>query len=137
MKQERQPNHRTGDQILRFRLYITDGTASSTSAVENMQSICRQYFQNRYELEVVDTLTEPLRAMQDGIAVTPTLVKWSPEPAWTMFGDLSEQARVLAAMHAPRPEGKDRSGKGKPTMEGGKSDRIKRGERTGSRVGRR
>src|SRR5512142_1067491 len=136
MKKARRPNHRNQDQILRFRLYVTDEAASSMRAVANLRAICDQYFQDRYELEIIDTLTDPLRAMQDGIAVTPTLVKWSPEPAWTMVGDLSEEARVLAAMRTPDPGGKNPTRRGKATMQGGKSDPVKRRTGPGSPVDR-
>lgn len=66
-------------------------------AIVNLRNICQGYFSD-YELEVVDTAKEPLRAMEDGIVVTPTLVKLAPEPRWSIVGDLSEDARVLAAM---------------------------------------
>jgi hypothetical protein len=36
--------------------------------------------------------------MQDGVWITPALVKLSPAPQWTIVGDLSEDARVLASM---------------------------------------
>jgi circadian clock protein KaiB len=82
-----------------FRLYITAGADSSRRALANVKYICREYL-NDYQLEIVDTLRDPLRARQDGIIVTPTLVKLSPEPSWTMVGDLSEDAKILASMHA-------------------------------------
>lgn len=86
-----------------FRLYVTGEAASSVRAIANMQKICRQYLSSRYELEIIDTLQNPIRAMQDGIIVTPTLVKLAPEPHWTVIGDLSEDARVLASMSQVAP----------------------------------
>lgn len=87
-----------------FRLYITEGADSSRRALANVTFICQEYLQSDYDLEVVDTLQDPLRAMQDGIVMTPTLVKLSPEPSWSIVGDLSEDARVLASMHAVSAE---------------------------------
>ncbi len=81
-----------------FRLYITQDAPSSARAIENLRTICRQYFAGQYDLEVVNTTTDPLRAVRDGIIVTPTLVKVSPEPAWSIVGDLSEDARILASI---------------------------------------
>ena len=81
-----------------FRLYITDHAPSSTRALENLQAICASYFPGDYQLEIVNTVDEPLRAARDGIRVTPTLVKISPEPAWSVVGDLSEDARILASI---------------------------------------
>ncbi len=82
-----------------FRLYITEHAPSSTRALRNLQTICRQYFDDDYELEIVNTSVNPLRAVQDGIRVTPTLLKVSPEPAWSVIGDLSEDASILASIH--------------------------------------
>ncbi len=69
-------------------------------AIKNLKNICLVYFENTYELEIVDTVQHPRRAAQDGIVVTPTLVKVSPEPSWRIVGDLSEDARVLESMNA-------------------------------------
>jgi circadian clock protein KaiB len=81
-----------------FRLYITNRAPTSMRALENLRHICRDYFDGGYELEIVDTAKEPGRAMRDGIVVTPTLVKLSPEPQWSVVGDLSDEARVLTSM---------------------------------------
>ena len=70
-------------------------------ALENLSHICRDYFEGGYELEVIDTAKEPGRARSDGIIVTPTLLKLSPEPQWSIVGDLSDEARVLASMRIP------------------------------------
>lgn len=87
---------------LKFRLYITNQAPSSQRAIANLKTICEGYFENAYELEIVDTAHNPRRAVEDGIIVTPTLLKVSPEPSWIIVGDLSEDARVLASMSAPR-----------------------------------
>ncbi len=83
-----------------FRLYITHRAPNSMRALRNLQTICRDYFDGGYELEIIDTEKEPGRALRDGIVVTPTLVKLSPEPKWSIVGDLSDEARVLASMRA-------------------------------------
>jgi circadian clock protein KaiB len=87
---------------LKFRLYVTNQAPSSLRAIANLKTICADYFENAYELEIVDTAHNPRRAIEDGIIVTPTLLKMSPEPSWSIVGDLSEDARVLASMSAPR-----------------------------------
>lgn len=83
---------------LMFRLYITEHAPSSTRAIENLQTICRAYFDDNYEVEIVNTTANPHRAIEDGVLVTPTLLKVSPEPAWSIVGDLSEDARILASI---------------------------------------
>ena len=81
-----------------FRLYVADETPNSARAVANLQSIGKEYLQDRYTLEVVDILQEPLRALTEGVLVTPTLVRLSPLPVRTIVGDLSDRAAVLRAL---------------------------------------
>ncbi len=88
---------------LLFRLYITEHAPSSTRALENLETICEHYFDDNYELEIVNATVDPRRAVQDGILVTPTLVKVSPEPAWSVIGDLSEDAHILASIWGDPP----------------------------------
>ncbi len=86
---------------LLFRLYIASGQDSSTRALTNLKTICSGYFGRNYRIEVIDILEDPLRAKRDKISVIPTLIKISPEPTWTIVGDLSEDAMVLDAMKGP------------------------------------
>ena len=80
-----------------FRLYIANGTPSSVQAMANLRSICREYLPDHHEIEVVDILREPLRALVEGFLVTPTLVRLSP-PVRHIAGDLSDRATVLRAL---------------------------------------
>jgi circadian clock protein KaiB len=88
--------HRKGKTML-FRLYIASGTPSSAQAMANLRSICQGYLPDRHEIEVVDILREPLRALAEGILVTPTLLRLSP-PLRHIVGDLSDRAIVLRAL---------------------------------------
>jgi circadian clock protein KaiB len=81
-----------------FRLYIADKTPNSARAVANLQTICQEHLQGRYRLEVVDILQEPLRALSEGVLVTPTLVRLSPPPLQKIVGDLSDRNAVLHAL---------------------------------------
>lgn len=82
-------------EITLFRLYVADETPNSARAMANLQSICQKHLQGRYRLEVVDILQEPLRALSEGVLVTPTLIRLLPLPVRTIVGDLSEPAAVL------------------------------------------
>ncbi len=81
-----------------FRLYVADETPNSARARANLQAICQEHLPGRYRLEVVDILQAPLRALSEGVLVTPTLVRLSPLPARKIVGDLSEPATVLLAL---------------------------------------
>ena len=85
-------------EITLFRLYVADETPNSARAVANLQSVGNEYLQERYTLEVVDILQEPLRALTEGVLVTPSLVRLSPLPVRTIVGDLSDKAAVLRAL---------------------------------------
>ncbi|MBI4788387.1 MAG: circadian clock protein KaiB [Chloroflexi bacterium] len=131
-------NKRIQENRLVFRLYITQGAHSSVRAMANLKIICRDYLNGNCQLEIIDTQKDPIRAMQDGIVVTPTLVKLAPEPRWTIVGDLSEDARVLASMYAVVPNGNSNARHQKILVRGGQHASFERTRGTpGPRMGRR
>ena len=83
---------------LRLRLYVAGNAPNSVQAIHNAQAICEAHFAGAYELDIVDMLAHPERAMTDGIIVTPTLLKLSPTPSQRVIGNLSDTARVLAML---------------------------------------
>ncbi len=80
------------------RLYITGVAPNSMRAVENLRALCAAHFGDRYRLEIVDVLREPLRALSDNVLVTPTLVRLAPGARTSVVGDLSDERKVLAAL---------------------------------------
>jgi circadian clock protein KaiB len=89
-------------EITLFRLYVADETQNTARAMANLQSICQEHLQGHCKIEVVDILQEPLRALSDGVLVTPTLIRLSPLPVRKIVGDLSEPAAVLLALGLER-----------------------------------
>ena len=83
---------------LRLRLYIAGNAPNSVSAATNARAICEEFFHSRYELEVVDMLEEPHRALADEIIVTPTLLRLLPTPIQRIIGDLSDREQVLIVL---------------------------------------
>ena len=84
---------------LRLRLYVAGTAPNSLKAVANARAICDDHFGSTYELEIVDLLKHPSRAAEDGIIVTPTLLKLS-SPIGRLIGSLSDAPSVLAALKA-------------------------------------
>jgi circadian clock protein KaiB len=82
----------------RFRLYIAGDSPNSAQAVFNLNALCREYLPGRHHIEIVDVLPEPKRALADGILLTPTLVKLSPNPVRKIIGTLSQLNPVLMAL---------------------------------------
>ena len=81
-----------------LRIYVAGNGPNSLRAVANAKAICNEHFTARYELEVVDMLKHPKRALADGIIVTPTLLKLLPLPEMRLIGSLSDSAQVLLAL---------------------------------------
>src|SRR6202789_912256 len=79
-------------------LYITDSGPNSLRAVANLEAICKEHLQDNFRLEIIDVLEYPLRALADGIVVTPSLAKLSPLPTATVVGNLSDRSGVLRAL---------------------------------------
>jgi circadian clock protein KaiB len=79
-------------------LYITDSGPNSVRAVANLEAICEEHLKGNFRLEVIDVLEFPLRALADGIVVTPSLAKVSPLPASMVVGNLSDKNGVLRAL---------------------------------------
>jgi circadian clock protein KaiB len=79
-------------------LYITDSGPNSVRAVANIEAICKEHLDGNFRLEIIDVLQYPLRALADGVVVTPSLAKLSPLPAATVVGNLSDRGGVLRAL---------------------------------------
>jgi circadian clock protein KaiB len=84
--------------VLRLRLYVAAGAPNSVRAITNLTAICKEHLRSAFELEIVDVLQFPLRALADGVLVTPHLAKLSPSPAAKVVGNLSDRGSVLAAL---------------------------------------
>jgi circadian clock protein KaiB len=79
-------------------LYITDSGPNSVRAIANLEAICEEHLKDNFRLEVIDVLEYPLRALADGVVVTPSLAKVSPLPAAMIVGNLSDKPDVLRAL---------------------------------------
>jgi circadian clock protein KaiB len=79
-------------------LYITESGPNSVRAVANLEAICKEHLHGNFHLEIIDVLQYPLRAVADGVVVTPSLAKLSPLPAATVLGNLSDKSGVLRAL---------------------------------------
>lgn len=90
-------------EILSLRLYVAGDGPNSSEARANLAMILESRPGTRYELEIVDFLREPQRALSDGVIVTPTLVKLGPPPAQRIIGTLRETLKVRAALGIAEP----------------------------------
>lgn len=84
--------------LYRFRLYVADNTPNSAQALANLREVCRLHLPGQHEIEVVDVLRDPDRALADGIFMTPTLIKLAPAPVQKIVGTLSQTGILLSAL---------------------------------------
>jgi circadian clock protein KaiB len=82
----------------KFRLYIAGDTQNSAQAMVNLTALCLEYLPDRHHIEIVDVLLEPMRALEDSIFMTPTLVKLVPSPIRKIIGTLSQADLVLQSL---------------------------------------
>jgi circadian clock protein KaiB len=98
-----------------LRLYVTGMTSRSARAVKNLQAICDEYLEGRYDLEVIDIYQQPVLVKGEQIIAAPTLVKTLPLPMRRIIGDMSNRQRVLLGLDLVRssdlPEGKGNDSK--------------------------
>ena len=92
---------RAGAAVLRLRLYVAGGAPNSLLAEANLEALLTAYGVTGHELEIIDCIREPKRALGDGVLVTPTLVRVAPSPQQTIVGTLSDTRRVAAALGLP------------------------------------
>ena len=81
-----------------LRLYVTGLTSRSSRAVSNLQAICDEYLEGRYDLEVIDIYQQPALTKGEQIIAAPTLIKKLPLPMRRIIGDMSNRDRVLLGL---------------------------------------
>lgn len=82
----------------RFRLYVAGDGTNSVQAAANLAALCRTHLADRSVIEIVDVFKEPMRALEDGVFMTPTLLKLGPAPARKIVGTLSQTQIVMRAL---------------------------------------
>ena len=81
-----------------MRLYVAGDGPNSVAARTNLRRLLAHCDPSTYSLEIVDCLREPIRTLQEGVLVTPTLVRLEPVPLRTIVGTLSDNTQVLEAL---------------------------------------
>lgn len=76
-------------------MYVAGETQNSCKAIANLKSFCLLNFAGRFEIEVVDVFKDPIRALEDKILLTPTLVRVAPLPVLKVIGSLSDSEPLL------------------------------------------
>ncbi|HEX5971047.1 MAG TPA: circadian clock KaiB family protein [Gemmatimonadaceae bacterium] len=91
--------------VVVLRLYLAGEGPNSTTARLNLERLLAGVDHAGYSLEVVDCLRDPLRALEQGVLVTPTLVRVEPEPVVTIIGTLRDSRGVMDMLGLARAVG--------------------------------
>lgn len=91
-----------GPTVLKLRLYLAGRAPNSLAAMTNLRSLLPKSGV-LVEVEIVDVLAEPARALADRIVVSPTLLRMAPTPVVRVVGNLSDLAAVRRALGLPEP----------------------------------
>lgn len=84
--------------VFKFTLYIAGDAQNAVLAQANLRALCQAHLPNRHEIEVVDVFRQKKRALNDGIFMTPMLVRLQPVPERRIVGTLSQTDTVLQAL---------------------------------------
>lgn len=82
-------------EVFSFRLYVAGDAPNSLQAIANLTRLCETHLPGRHEIEIVDILEDPMRALTESIYLTPTLISDSPFPGHRIVGTLSDTEPVL------------------------------------------
>jgi len=85
-----------------LRLYVTGATVLSRRAILNINAICKEHLQGRYDLEVIDIHQSPVLARDAQLMAAPTLIKKLPPPLRRLIGDCSDRQNVLVSLDLQR-----------------------------------
>ena len=81
-----------------FRLFVAGNESNSSQARRNLTRLCEEHVKGHYTIDVVDVLKDAATAQENGVLVTPTLMRIKPLPSITVLGNLNDTSRVLAAL---------------------------------------
>ena len=79
-------------------LYVTGASRLSLQAVSHVQAFCEEELKGNYDLEVVDLYRAPERAKEAQVIAAPTLLRDKPVPIRRIIGDMSNRAKLRAAI---------------------------------------
>jgi circadian clock protein KaiB len=92
------PSHPRPAKLWQLRLYVTDSTPKSLTALSNLRKFCEQHLKGLYRITVIDLVKQPQLAKDDQILAVPTVVRRLPKPLRTIIGNLSDTERVLVGL---------------------------------------
>ena len=84
--------------MVKLNLYLAGQSRNSMIAMKNLQAAVAQLPEHTVELTVIDVLEFPLRALDEGVLVTPTLIRRDPQPLRILIGTLDDGNEMMALL---------------------------------------
>jgi len=81
-----------------LRLFMAGNESNSRQARENLERLQDTHLKGPHKKEFVDVMEDFQIALENNVLVTPCLILASPLPKVTIFGNLSDTEKVLAAL---------------------------------------
>lgn len=79
-------------------LYIAGNTTKSKKISERLKGLLDDKCTDNYNLEILDLLKYPEKAIEDGVFITPILIKKIPPPVRKIYGDLMGSENILTSL---------------------------------------
>ena len=79
-------------------LFVTGASRLSLQAVSRVREFCEEELSGNYDLEVVDLYRARNAQKQAQVIAAPTLLRDNPTPVRRVIGDMSDRARLRAAI---------------------------------------
>ena len=86
------------DSTLSMKLFVTGASANSVKAIANLKNICDEYFDSKYNLEIIDVYQQPSKTSEEQLIALPMLLKYFPLPVKKLIGDMSDTKKVLRGL---------------------------------------
>ena len=86
-----------GERVM-LRLFVAGDEPNSKLAKENLERLCEAHLKGICNIEVVDVLEHFDIAIENSVLVTPALIVAAPPPRVTIYGNLSDTTKVMAAL---------------------------------------
>ena len=90
------------DATILLTLFVMGAGPRSVRAIVNVRSLCDRLLPGAYRLDVVDIATNPAQARANQLLAVPTLVLPAGGQPRRFVGDMSNDARIVEALHALR-----------------------------------
>ncbi len=81
--------------MAKLDLYVAGQSRNSMVAMKNLKATLARLPDNAVELTVIDVLADPMRALDEGVLVTPTLIRRDPQPIRIVIGTLADTDEMM------------------------------------------